>query len=375
MKTSNQLMIFFVALSSFLNAQNTRVIQSEYFNGPEAVIYDAELKQYFVGNAGDGKIMTIDSLGNVEPFMDTIGANKIMSFEIIGDSLFASTNTPPTITCLNKITSEIIYQLNMDSVVGTFSQTAIDTRTNEIYIVVQQGAVYKVKPELGLIWEFANDGVESSSQTIEIDTIQNRLMVFYWNIPQVTYINLYDSTDVTTGPHIGSYQNTGSVFVEHEYIYLSTWSGSRIRRFHRDSVGETITFCNDSLSQPTGLTYNPDKEELATCNYQNNTVTIISTKAESPTGFGYNQLNKDALQIFNSLYGKKIFIKNPNDVHLISSVNIYNSVGQLVRRIVNPSSDQNQMLQIDCSDFSPGFFVVTIYGETQIIGSSKLVFK
>jgi hypothetical protein len=374
MRTTIFFTLFIVFLNSFLFGQQTHVLRSEYFNDPEAIIYDSELKRYIVGNAGDGKIFTVDSLEAVSPFLDTIGAELVMSFEIIGDSLFATTNDPLTVTCLNRITGENIYQLNMDSLTGSFSQTVVDPRNNDIYVVMQQGAVYKVIPNRAQIWKFADDGLGTSSQTVEIDTVQNRLMIFSFNNPYVTFINLNDSTDVERGPHIGSYQNTASVATPDGYVYLSTWSGNRIRRFHRDSIGETITFCDDSVRQPVSITFNPDKKELATCNFGNNTVTIIEFETDDPTGIGNAFLNSKGAKIYQPMHTKEIVISLQNPDEEISAISFYNSVGQLVLQLNEPSFYNNESLHLDCSALPLGFYIVSVSNESHVIGSAKLMF-
>ena len=93
--------------SNIAMSQQISVLSDPLFNGPEGIIYDEEKNQYFVGNADDGKLLIIDSLNNVTLFKENIGADVIMSFEIIGDSLLISTNGPPTLTCINKNTVQL----------------------------------------------------------------------------------------------------------------------------------------------------------------------------------------------------------------------------------------------------------------------------
>ena len=375
MKNIILLILFFVALNSYLTAQQTHIVESDLFDGPEAIIYDSELKLYYIGNAGDGKILKMDSLGLVEPFIDSIGVEMVMSFEIIGDSLFASTNYPSTLTCLNRYTGDLIYQLDMDSIVQSFSQTVVDRRNNNIYIVVQQGEVYKVIPDKAQIWKFADAGVQTSAQGIEIDTLQNQLMIFSWSLPQATFINLSDSTDVSIGPNIGSYQNTGSVTAPDGYVYLSTWSGHQIRKFHKDSIAEAVSFCNESLYKPVGITYNLDKKQLGVCNYGNNTVTIVNLTADTLTGMSSYNLQSQQLRIYNPINTRGVVIECQNPVERISSVYFYNSVGQVVQRVWEPYINNNQSIHIDASRLPAGFYIVTVSAGKQIIGSSKIVFQ
>ncbi len=116
MKT--KILFFITAVLIFSNtaiSQQISVLSDPLFNNPEGIIYDEETNQYFVGNANDGKLLIIDSLNNVSIFKETVGADMIMAFEIVGDSLLISTNYPRSLTCINKNTGDSIFLANISN--------------------------------------------------------------------------------------------------------------------------------------------------------------------------------------------------------------------------------------------------------------------
>ncbi|MBI9037138.1 MAG: linear amide C-N hydrolase [Bacteroidales bacterium] len=273
--------IFFLAVvfivSNTVVSQQVSVLSDPLFNGPEGIIYDEENNQYIVGNANDGKLLIIDNFNNVSIFKENIGANVIMAFEIIGDSLLISTNEPRTLTCIDKNTGEPIYQLFIDTISNACSQMAYDDRTGFLYIVDQYGAILKADVKNASCNIFTTS-LSQGTQAIEIDTVENRLIIFSWPTSIIKYVNINDSTDITNGPATGITKCTSSTLDNNGYIYVSSWSGHKVMKMHIDSLDNAENFCNDSLFQPVGITYNPVDEKFAVCNFGNNTITFIQSE-------------------------------------------------------------------------------------------------
>lgn len=273
--------LFFIAVvfivSNTAVSQQVSVLNDPLFNGPEGIIYDEENNQYIVGNANDGKLLIIDNFNNVSVFKENIGANVIMAFEIIGDSLLISTNEPRTLTCIDKNTGEPIYQLFIDTISNACSQLAYDDRTGFLYIVDQYGAILKADVKNASCNIFTTR-LSQGTQAIEIDTVENRLIIFSWPTSIIKYVNINDSTDVTNGPATGITKCTSSTIDNNGYIYVSSWSGHKVMKMHIDSLDNAENFCNDSLYQPVGITYNPVDEKFAVCNFGNNTITFIQSE-------------------------------------------------------------------------------------------------
>ncbi len=375
MKT--RILFFITAVLIFSNtaiSQQISVLSNPLFNGPEGIIYDEEENQYFVGNANDGKLLIIDSFNSVSIFKENIGANVIMAFEIIGDSLLISTNEPRTLTCINKNTGDSIYQLILDTIADACSQMAYDDRTGYLYIVDQYGAILKADVKNAYCNVFATINLSQGTQAIELDSIENRLIVFSWPTSVVKYININDSTDVTNGPATGTTKCTSSTMDDDRYIYVSSWSGHKVMKMHIDSLDNAEIFCNDSLCQPVGITYNPVDNKFAVCNYGNNTITFIQVT---------DTITNVESQIKESLNDMKI-IYNPslNEIKVVFDaclqkeyqLSIIDIMGRnLVNKTIEIAGTGKNSTQLSTAGLLKGTYIIQLRTADKIIGVEKII--
>jgi len=370
--------LFFIAVALIFSntaiSQQISVLSDPLFNGPEGIIYDDEKNQYFVGNANDGKLLIIDSLNNVTLFKENVGANVLMCFEIVGDSLLISTNDPPTLTCINKNTGYPIYQLNLDDVADACSQMAYDERFGYLYIVDQYGAVLKADVKNATCNIFTTTNLSQGTQAIELDTTENRLIVFSWSTSVVKYINIYDSTDVTNGPATGTTQCTSTTMDNDGYIYLSSWSGHKVKKMHIDSLNNAGIFCNDSLYQPVGITYNPVENKFAVCNFGNNTITFIQ---ENDTITSIESQINESLYHINVIYNpslNKINVKF--NAYLIGEyqIRLIDIMGrnQITNNIEIPIAGSNS-IQLNTTGLLKGTYIIQLRTADKIIGVEKII--
>ena len=375
MKTT--ILFFFAAVLIFSNtaiSQQISVLSDPLFDGPEGIIYDEEKNQYFVGNANDGKLLIIDSLNNVSIFKENIGADIIMAFEVIGDSLLISTNEPPTLTCINKNTGDSIYQLNLDNIADACSQMVYDDRTGYLYIVDQYGTILKAVVKNATCNVFTTINLSQGTQAIELDTLENRLIVFSWPTSVVKFINIYDSTDVTNGPASGTTLCTSTTIENDGYIYVSSWSGHKIMKMHIDSLDNAEIFCNDSLYQPVGITYNPVDDKFAVCNFGNNTITFIQLT---------DTITNVESQINESVYNMKV-IYNPslNEINVKFNarlpgeyqIRLIDIMGrnQIINNIEISVTGINN-IQINTVGLSKGTYIVHLRNIDTIYGVEKII--
>jgi len=363
--------IFFVLtlliISETVYSQDIHVIQNILFNNPEAMIYDESDQRYLVGNAGDGKILVIDSLENVSVLVESIGSSMIMSFEIIDDLLFVSANSPSGVYCLNKNDGQVIYMIN--SLPVGCAQMAYHQATNNIFLANQSGKIYKINPDTQSCSLFASDGISSNPQTLEIDEENNRLMVLHWNSSSITYVDIDDSTNVTTSTSTGLNSYTASVKIDNEHIYASSWNGSKIRKINYEFPENSETFCEDSLANPVGITYNIDKDEFAVCNFGNNTVTIIKNDIGTHT----EELIIDTKEInahFNNS-NHELIINSENYINEKINYTIYNMGGRIVYS--NHFISSSKSYKRNLSQIKAGVYCIVFHCNNKKLNSSKIL--
>jgi hypothetical protein len=58
-----------------------------------------------------------------------------------------------------------------------------DPRTNQVYIIEQEGGIIRLDYRMPLYSFFVpfNSGLAYGSQTLEVDTANNQVVVFQWN--------------------------------------------------------------------------------------------------------------------------------------------------------------------------------------------------
>ena len=363
-----------LVFSNITISQQISVLSDPLFNNPEGIVYDEEKNQYFVGNAEDGKLLIIDSLNNVSVFKENIGADMIMAFEIVGDSLLISTNYPRSLTCINKNSGDPIYQLNLNSIASSCSQTTYDERTGYLYIVDQYGAILKADVENACCHVFAGNNLPDGSQTIELDTIANRLILFSWPTSVITFININDSTDVTNGPNTNTKKYLCSTKDDDEYIYVSSWEGHKVMKMHIDSLDNAEIFCDESLYQPAGITYNPVEDEFAVCNNGNNTITFIMVSDTITNTETFANASINEIKIIYNPSSNKIKVIFDATPHKEYQVSIIDMMG---RNLVNKTIDITAMgmnsTQLSTAGLPRGIYLVQLRTADSIIGVEKII--
>jgi hypothetical protein len=352
------------------------VLSDPLFNGPETIAYDEENNQYFVGNATDGKLLIIDSLNAVTVFKDNIGADVLMDLLIVGDSLFISANDPASLTCLDKNTGATIYQIILEDIADACSQMVYDSRTENIYIAEQYGKILKADINTQNYHIFASAGVPSGTTTVEIDTSENRLILFSWSSSYSKYLNLDDSTDIYNGPSIGTLQNTGSMMDNEGYIYVSSWVEHEVIRAHVDSLDNAQVFCDESLFSPVGITQNANTNTIAISNYGNNTVSFICDP-DTITGIGHQLLEQNIYMNLIYTPGSKELVVNfdapkPDHYH----INVYDVSGRIhISKAMEAAYAGPTSFRISIAGLREGIYLVQMRGSEMQLGAGKIHIK
>jgi hypothetical protein len=249
-----------------------------------------------------------------------------------------------------------------------------DGRTGFLYIVEQYGKILKTNIKIPSCNIFATSGIPVGSQTIELDTIANRLILFTWPSSVVKYINIYDSTDVSNGPPTGASQYTCSTMDNDRYIYVSSWSGNKVMKMHVDSLDNAGIFCNDSLYHPVGITYNPDKGIFAVCNNGNNTITFVQNN-DTITNIEH-QPDESLINIkvfyYASLNKIKVeFISSTKKEYKISIIDVTGK-NLLNKTIQNTVSGKNS-IRLSTTGLSKGIYLIRLSDADTVIGVEKII--
>lgn len=351
MKTKFYLLFLCILSSSILCSQ------TNLLNGPEGIGYDKITKSYFVTNATDGKIIRIDSLGNHSMLYQ--GLSVPMGIHIIGDSLLVSSNDPSTISCIQIGTGILLEELVITES-ASLAHMDYDSRTHSLYVIGQQGQAFKIDVSTMTYEEFVpiGGGLANSSQTCVVDTNENSMYVFSWPTTFVRKVDLENPDNVVNlvNPECGQYIDC--IRGPQEFIYVASWQGNKIHKFEPDCSILPEVF-ESGFNKPAGLVYNPDEDVIAVCNYGNNTVDFIpmnTTDVKINTG-----MNKSEPDLYPNPAKNTIFFR-----HLIPEgtkvrVRIQNSLGQVIHRQTEFHCYSGSLeLEIDCSEYQPGIFFMTL---------------
>ena len=258
-------LISLLCFVSCLNAQNL-------LNGPEGIFYHSETSTYYVANALDGKIITIDQQSNQDEF--ATGLSMPMEVLVVDEILYVTANDPKKLYGFEINTGDMLFDLPVTEATG-LSGMCFDARTDLIYIADQGGRIftYNVSTESLDIYIDTGEGISASVQDIALDIPNNRLVVcFYAYSLALKEIDL-DTGNTSTisgtsgGNHVGINMDSAGNF------YVSNWSTNEILHYNNDfSTGGVFS---TGQIQPVGITFNYDINFLAVANFGGNTVDLI----------------------------------------------------------------------------------------------------
>lgn len=246
---------------------------STLLDHPKDIVYDQSRHCFYITNNTANNVVTMDSAGNFTMLYDSLP--NPMGLAIFNDTLIISSSSPATITALNVATGMMLYQLPVPG--ATYlSHMDADPRTNLVYITEQQGGVIRLNYRMACCTFFVplGTGLIYGSQTVEVDTTNDRLLVFQWNMGYVKAVSLSDSTLITNACSQGISQVHASESDPTGAIYVSRYYNNSIYRYEADMSGSPVLIAS-GLCVPAGLAYNPDDQSLYICNYGCNTIAVV----------------------------------------------------------------------------------------------------
>ncbi len=323
-------------------------------NKPKDIVYDLVRKCCYISNYQGDAIVRQDSLGNQEYLLQ--GINSPMGLHLLGDTLIISSNSPSKITLLNIVSGTVISEL---PVAGAqyLSMMDRDPRSGLIYVIDQIGAIYKlnIQQPACALFVSTNAGIAYGSQTLEVDTANNRLLVFKWDPGFIKGVNLSDSTDIFNASSQYISQIQSSQKGPEGEIYVSSYNNNSVYVYDKFlSVAPSIIA--SGLIQPSGIAYNPNHHSLMVCNYGGN---IISEIPLIHTGTAKNCINPEAFNVFPCPADQRCYIRfsgiNTSNVR----INIHDINGKIVRSYQWEFPGNENCFEIPTTDLRAGIYQIS----------------
>jgi len=338
MNKSIKLFFGILALTNVSIAQNL-------LNKPEHVVYDQVNHRYLVTNYGNGKIISIDTLGNQEAIIE--GIPNCLGIHIVDTTIFITQGTHIHLYGLQS--HAFLQTLTLD--VANWIDGMIHDSSGNLYAAENSGKVHKVKLSDLSDTVIVNGGLPSHPQDLAFDPVENRLLLVCWgtNSPIVaidlaTYA-VSDLVATTSGQYDGIVRDTNGD------LYVTSWmSGGRVYKWEPPYTTGPEIF-SQGHAGPAGLALNKEGDLLAVPNFNGNSISYLSL---IPAGTGENGA-KSSIRI----KGDQLMIKSESPCRiLISSVE-----GKQVFSAPYGTGDIKLSLREVLVNNSQGIYILTIQTE------------
>ena len=296
MNKSIKLFFGILALTNVSIAQNL-------LNKPEHVVYDQVNHRYLVTNYGNGKIISIDTLGNQEAIIE--GIPNCLGIHIVDTTIFITEGAHIHLYGLQTLNP--IQTLTL--AVTTWIDGMANDDAGNLFVAENAGRIHKV--DLATLNDtiIVNSGLPSKPQDLAFDPMENRLLLVCWgtNSPIVaidlaTYA-VSDLVATTSGQYDGIVRDEGG------NLYVTSWmNGGRVYKWEPPYTAGPEIF-SQGHPGPAGLALNGEGQLLAVPNFNGNLISYLSLVH---TGIGENNVSP-VLRI----EGDRLLIKSMDSGHLL----------------------------------------------------------
>lgn len=203
-------------------------------SGPECIMLDEARDRYLISNYYSGTIVSLDMDGNQTLFKS--GLTHCLSFDMLGDSLFISTETSVTIVDLN--TSETISTI---PIAGSVGLDGLLYHEDHLYVLGTNSTVYKVRLSDESYWTWVQGTFPGQPQDIIYDPMNDRMILCTYNGSRTLWnIHLADSSvSPIIDTEIGGFD--GMAMDHHGNLYISSWSTGAIHMYNDEFVHPPAT--------------------------------------------------------------------------------------------------------------------------------------
>lgn len=338
MNRTTFLLLFFLPIT--LAAQNL-------LNKPEHVVFDPVSHCYLVTNYGNGKIVSIDTLGNQEVIIE--GIPSCLGIHIIDTTIFITSGHNVHLYGLTSHGFIETIPLNVSNWVDGMT----DDGDGHLYVAENAGKVHQVDLSTCTDTIIVDGGLPANPQDLAYDPDSHRLLLVCWgtNSPIIS-IDLA-TYEVSPLVETTSGQYDGIVRDSEGNLYVTSWmSGGRVYRWEPPYASEPTVF-SQGHAGPAGLALNEDGQLLAVPNFNGNSISYLSL---IPMGIRENNgkpvihIERDQLVVNSSLSfrilittinGQQVFMESyaPGEITLsLKSALVNNYRGYFILTVQNGSA-------------------------------------
>jgi hypothetical protein len=333
----------------------SQTYNSQTYNGPESVDYDAIRGRYMIANSSNGRILSRAADGTLGLFKSGISPNPY-GIEVVDSVIYACCGG--FIKGYNLFDTTLVCNINTGA---TFlNGITHDNQGNLFATDFSAKKIYRINPSAGTSNVMVT-GLTKSPNGILYDEPSNRLIFVNWgsNAP-VSAVSLVDSS-VSTLTTTSLSNCDGIAYDGVQYYYVSSWGVSGIVRFNADFIAAPTTVYT-GLSQPADIYYNLLTDTLASPNSGSNTVTF----------YGFEQtvsISEEAGKSNNVLVYPNPFT---NEIKIESQVNVsYEITDQLGRFVCK--GEINGSVAISSDKLLSGTYFISLTDSKGIQTKQKLL--
>ena len=334
------------------------IFTQNLLNGPEGIVFDATHNRYLVANAGNGRIVQIDSNGVQSNFLT--GISLPLGMHIVDSILYISTNSPAVVKGFDLDSSKNVMNVPIPSALG-LSGISSDTSGN-LYVANQGGSIYKVRINSQTYSTFANSGLPGGPQGVLVEPDKNRLLVvgFQSNSPIVA-VSLSDSTvSNVVNTSIGQFSTI--IRDDDNNYYVSSWRTGAVHKYDPYFTNPPVLF-SDGHSQPTGLCYTIHNRVLAVSNYGSNTVSFIPVDPNSVEELtAINPKTFDLYQNYPNPFNPATTISYSISEAGFVTIKIYDIPGNEIATLVKEEQIAgNSQIKFDAANLTTGIYFCRLH--------------
>ncbi len=344
------------------------LVNPNYLNNPESVVYDSVYKRYLVSNWEDGNIIQID-IDEQQDYFNT-ELSSTAGLHIVGDTVFVSSNEGEYSGIVGMLLSSgrIVFYVNIPD--KQLLNDITSDLTGNLYVTdCEANKIFKIRINDQSYTTFVDSGLGYPNGII-LDQPNDRLLVLNGLLPYkpIISVNLEDST-ISTVVETNISSIDGLTSDNYGNIYFSSWTTDNVYRYD-ESFTNPPEIVSSGHTNPADIFFNKLDDILAIPNFNANSVDFIQII------FTGNEENKENNIKINSLF------PNPfsNQVNLnfylpekaLTKIFVYDILGNKIIELKNEELNRGEHLiswkgegKNNCI-LDPGIYFIHIIAEKHL---------
>jgi DNA-binding beta-propeller fold protein YncE len=318
------IVIALILFNTFLLAQN-------FFQQPESVTFDLVGNLYYVSNYNNGNssIVTVDLEGEIQDTLAT-GLPYCLGIHLVDETLYASCDR--NLRAYNINSKELIFDINLTNI--NWLDGITSDNAGFLYIIQTGGNVIKFD-QLDNSFSIFAAGLPASTQDIEFDEQNDRLLVVAWSSNSSIHSIDMDSGQVNSIPNTALGRYDGITIDNDGNVYVSCHlNGGRVYRID-NSFTQPMEEIEGDFNEPAGLYYNLQNDFLIVPNFGGNNLIYIDLTSVNtyPTEIVINIISdlRNYPNPFNPSTEIRFHISSFSEIEFAKLI-IYNLKGQKIKQ-------------------------------------------